>query len=350
MKRIFIACALLVLLLTGVAAFVYHELREPYRAFHGDAYVQIHPGTTTDEMAALLARRGIIEDKWRFLAVRALRHSDVLQAGEYRFRQPASVWQVYGRIAAGDVHYYSFTVPEGTNIFDTAKTIGKLDWVDEQSVLEQVQSPELIRDLDPGASTLEGYLFPSTYRVTRGMTALEILRMMTNQFRRVWRELASDADLHETVTFASLVEKETGLVSERTLVSSVFHNRLRRGMKLECDPTTIYAAILEGRYTGVIRRSDLADTHPYNTYQHAGLPPGPIASPGREALKATLFPGESAFLFFVARPDDSGGHEFSKTLAAHNRAVRRYRSGIRQANSKKPAARVSANEGDGDSN
>jgi UPF0755 protein len=155
--------------------------------------------------------------------------------------------------------------------------------------------------------------------------------MMVNQFRSVWASLDATEDPHRTVTFASLVEKETGIASERPVVAGVYANRLRRGMRLECDPTVIYAALLENRYRGAIYRSDLDRQHPYNTYRTSGLPPGPIASPGAEALRAALRPARTDYLFLVAKPDGSGEHVFSATNTAHNRAVREYRRGRAQA-------------------
>src|SRR5262249_25594178 len=147
--------------------------------------------------------------------------------------------------------------------------------------------PSLVRDISPRAQSLEGFLFPDTYRVTRHTTAAEICRLMTQRFRAAWKQIAkSDLSLPDTVTLASLIEKEARAPEDRALISSVFHNRLDAGMKLDCDPTTIYAALLEGRYRGTIYQSDLGSTNPYNTYQHAGLPPGPIANPGMASLRA----------------------------------------------------------------
>ena len=249
------------------------------------------------------------------------------QAGEYQFDKPASAWDVFDRIVRGDVHYYKLLIPEGSNIFETARIVGSLDFIDEREFLKLARDPAPIHDLAPDAATLEGYLFPSTYHVTRNTTAADIIAMMVSQFRRVWTSLDAgpDADVSRVVTLASLVEKETGVPEERPLVASVFTNRLRRGMKLECDPTVIYAALLEDRYRGVIHRSDLNRRHPYNTYLRVGLPPGPIASPGEASLRASLHPADTNYLFFVAKPDDSGEHVFSSTAAAHNRAVRQYR-------------------------
>lgn len=250
-----------------------------------------------------------------------------MQAGEYRFAQPASPLEVFGRIARGDIFYYELVVPEGWNMFDIAAAAGQLGSFRAEAFLAAARDPSMIRDLDPRAPTLEGYLFPNTYRVTRTTTPAGLCRLMTNKFREVWQGLHATANVHETITLASLVEKESKLVGERPLVAAVFANRARIGMKLDCDPTTIYAALLEHRYRGTIYRSDLASDNPYNTYQYAGLPPGPIANPGLASIQAALNPAPSDALYFVLRPDGSGAHEFSKTIAAHQAATARYRRG-----------------------
>ena len=192
--------------------------------------------------------------------------------------------------------------------------------------LEAASDPSLIRDLAPKAETLEGFLFPSTYRLSHAITAAQLTKLMTAEFRKEWMRLAasSQADPLRTVTLASLIEKETGVAEERPLVASVFTNRLEKGMRLECDPTTIYAALLENRYRGKIHRSDLASANPYNTYQNAGLPPGPIANPGTAAISAALAPAETQFLYFVAKPE-GGSHQFSATMTEHAKAVQSYR-------------------------
>ena len=188
----------------------------------------------------------------------------------------------------------------------------------------------LIRDLDPQAPSLEGYLFPDTYKLKRHTTPEDLCLTMTARFREVWRGLGIAGNPHEIVTLASLVEKEGKLSEERPMIAAVFRNRLNLGMKLDCDPTTIYAAELDGRYRGVIHRSDLDSRNPYNTYQHAGLPPGPIANPGLGSLHAALHPADTEALYFVLHPDGSGSHQFSKDLAAHQKAVETYRRGVRK--------------------
>jgi UPF0755 protein len=275
-------------------------------------------------------RAGVVHSEWEFLLARWASGTRVLQAGEYKFDHPASPMEVVRRIGHGDTFYYELVVPEGKNIFDIAGLIEQLGLFPAAKFLEVAHNPALIHDLDKEAPSLEGYLFPDTYRLSRKTTAEQLCRTMTGKFRAAWRGLHSDADVHRTVTLASLVEKEGKLAEERPRIAAVFSNRLRIGMKLDCDPTTIYAALLEGRYHGVIHRSDLDSVQAYNTYRHVGLPPGPIANPGIESIKAALSPADADSLYFVARADGSGGHEFSSNIAAHESAVERYRRALRK--------------------
>jgi UPF0755 protein len=260
-----------------------------------------------------------------------VRRGSHLQAGEYRFEKAASALDVFGRIARGDIYYMELLIPEGYNMFDIAGAVEKLGTIKASAFLAAARNPAMIQDLDPKAQSLEGYLFPNKYRVYRHTTAQQICRQMTNEFRARWEALGAKADVHRTVTLASLVEREAKLPEERPKVSSVFQNRLKLGMKLDCDPTTVYAALLENRYRGVIHRSDLDNQSPYNTYQHAGLPPGPIANPGIRSLNATLAPDDTAYLFFVAKADGSGGHNFSESLRQHEAAVAEYHSSTERA-------------------
>lgn len=322
---------LVFLLLLGAAiaaGVVYYSVSRPYQGFQKPVILDFPKGTSTQAMSAQLEQAGVIRYSWQFLAVRALRSNARLLAGEYQFSQPASVSTVFDRIARGDVFFYELTVPEGSNMFDIASSIGRFDFMKSGDFLRAARDPAPIRDLAPDAPTLEGYLFPSTYRIERSTTVKQLSRMMTDLFRKHWLELQTPGqrlDVNAVVTLASLVEKETAVPGERTLVASVYANRLRLGMPLDCDPTTIYAALLEGRYRGTIHRSDLDNPNPYNTYRHAGPPPGPIANPGLASLKAALAPAEAHYLYFVAKPDGSGGHQFSETLDQHNQAVEQYR-------------------------
>jgi UPF0755 protein len=314
---------LLVLLLIAAAAGAW-LLLAPYRAFTGDTYVDLPRGAGTAGIASELARQGVIRYPWQFWLVRAARPSTRLLAGEYRFDHPASVLEVFDRIARGDIYYFEFTVPEGSNIFDIARSLEEKSVMPAEAFLKAAGDPAPIADLAPHARTEEGYLFPSTYRLSHSTTAAQLCKMMTDEFRKQWNKLAPHADPQATVTLASLIEKETGSAEERPLVASVFTNRLARHMRLDCDPTTIYAALLDQRYRGVIHRSDLASANPYNTYQNDGLPPGPIANPGARSLAAALAPSETNYLYFVAKPG-GGTHQFSETMAQHEKAVVAYR-------------------------
>ena len=301
----------------------------PVRAPQEETFVEIEHGMSSRAIAALLAGEGLVRSNWAFLAIRFLHSRAKLQAGEYRFGAEQTPFEIFDKISRGQVYFVVVTIPEGSNRFDIAAILEGATAIKPADFLTASSQAESIRDLDPKAPTLEGYLFPSSYQVTHTTTAKQLCRMMTNEFRKQWRALApeplSGAEVHRIVTLASLVEKETGLASERSLVAGVFGNRLRLNMPLQCDPTTVYAALLDSRYNGVIHKSDLASTNPYNTYTHSGLPPGPIANPGAQSLKAALHPSAESYLYFVARGDGSGGHHFSATLTEHEKAVADFR-------------------------
>lgn len=320
---------LLVLALV-VGGFLVYRALAPYEGFEGEVFVEIPRGTTADGIGRLLADAGVVRSRYDFLLARVIERGRVLQAGEYRFAHAASPLEVFDRIARGDIFAFDLVVPEGKNMFDIAAAVEQLGVFSAAEFLKAARNPAMIHDLDPQAPTLEGYLFPNTYKVGRHMTPERLCRVMTGKFREVWRGLGTDADVHRTVTLASLVEKEGKIAAERPQIAAVFRNRLRLGMKLDCDPTTIYAALLAGRYNGVIHRSDLDSDDPYNTYRHAGLPPGPIANPGRASLEAALNPADSDALYFVLRPDASGAHQFSSNIAAHEAATAKYRRSQRR--------------------
>jgi UPF0755 protein len=315
--------------LLAFAALATAALYSPFQGFKGEVYVDIPRGMPTSAMARELTDAGVIHYPWQFRLARLLRPSASLQAGEYHFTQASSVQEVFARMARGDIYFFEFTVPEGSNIFDISRSLESQGVMKSDAFLHAAEDTSIISDLAPGARTLEGYLFPSTYRLTHSTTPEQLCKRMTDEFRRTWRKLTDGtpqqtADPRRTVTLASLVEKETAAPEERPVIASVFSNRLAKSMRLECDPTTIYAALLDNRYRGVIHKSDLANANPYNTYQSAGLPPGPIANPGAESLAAALTPAQTDFLFFVAKPA-GGAHQFSATMAQHEKAVVAYR-------------------------
>jgi UPF0755 protein len=329
MRRLLSAILFLALLAAAVG---YMSLHAAYQGFHEPIILDFPKGTSTPEMAQDLAEKGVIRYSWQFLIVRALNPGRKLQAGEYQFSRADTPSGILNRIARGDVFFYELVVPEGSNMFDIASSVGRFGFLKAPDFLKAARKPSLIRDLAPEAPTLEGYLFPATYRITRSTTVEQLCLMMTSQFRKQWRELQASPGarpVNEIVTLASLVEKETGRPEDRPIVASVYENRLRKGMALDCDPTTIYAALLDARYRGTIYRSDLASDNAYNTYRHVGLPPGPIANPGLASLKAALTPADTNYLYFVAKGDGSGGHQFSETMEQHNVAVQQYRRAIK---------------------
>lgn len=329
-RRKVFGCGLVIAILIALigAAIGAYWYFGPYKGFRTETFVDVEHGMSSRQIARTLAHQGVVRSQWAFWAVRILRPHAKLQAGEYRFATAQTPWQVFEEIRRGEVFYEEVTVPEGSNMFDIAGLLDQLDMVKGNAFLEAAAKPDKIRDLDPRAPDLEGYLFPSTYRMTRRTTAEQLCLAMTLEFRKRWASLGGashGANVHQTVTLASLVEKETAVPDERPVVASVFLNRIRMNMPLQCDPSTVYAALLENRYRGVIHRSDLASSNPYNTYAHTGLPPGPIANPGIQALNAALRPAATSYLYFVAKPDGSGHHHFSATLEEHEKAVAAYR-------------------------
>jgi UPF0755 protein len=317
---------LLIALICALAGLAVAALVIPFQGFPAEAFVEIPRGTGTRAIAQELTKDGVIRYSWEFELLRLVKQSAKLQAGEYRFAKAASALEVFDRIARGDIYFVEFTVPEGSNMFDIATSLEAQGLMSGEDFLAAADDPSLMRDLAPKAKSLEGYLFPSTYRLSHTTTPARLAKMMTDEFRKQWSKLTAGnhADVRSTVTLASLVEKETATPDERPVIASVFRNRLSQGMRLQCDPTTIYAALLENRYRGTIHKSDLASTNPYNTYENAGLPPGPIANPGAESLRAALEPADTRFLYFVAKPA-GGGHQFSTSIAQHEKAVIAYR-------------------------
>ncbi len=319
---------IVVLLCAAIGGAAAYWLLTPYRNFRGEIFVEIERGMSSRAIARELKKSGVVRSEAAFLLVRLIRPAATLQAGEYAFKSEQTPWKVFDVIHRGEIFYEEFTVPEGSNIFDISGLLRNSDTVHAESFLKAAGDPGMIRDMDPSAPNLEGYLFPSTYRVTHKTTGPQLCRMMTDEFRRQWSSLINSSgkpNVHEVVTLSSLVEKETAIPEERPLVAAVFYNRLQKGVPLQCDPTTVYAALSESRYSGVIHKSDLASTNPYNTYTHAGLPPGPIANPGVASLRAAILPARTSFLYFVAKADGSGSHHFSSTLGEHERAVAAYR-------------------------
>jgi UPF0755 protein len=324
----------LLLLVFGAAAvgllWLAFDLLSPYRGYSGNMLLVIEPGSRASQVADLLVARGVLRDRLPFL-VRywAGRPRHALRAGEYLFDHPLRPIDVLRRLVQGDVFLHPVVIPEGSDRFDIARILNLRLGIDPVQFFRVTQQAVAIRDLDPRAPSLEGYLFPDTYRFPRGVSAATVVITMLERFRHIVgtrfanQRPSSSAGWHEVMTLASLVEKETPEASERPLIAGVFERRLERGMPLQSDPTVVYAARLDFRPVGPITQSDLGFDSPYNTYRHSGLPPGPIANPGEASIRAVFHPADGDALYFVA--NNHGGHVFARTFAEHQRNVSRYR-------------------------
>lgn len=318
---------LIVLAVAGAAVFhLWRGVAVPYQGFTGEQFVIVEPGTSVAAIGRSLAAAGVVRDERSFrLAVRVSGDAARLQAGEYRFAEPATAYEVVNRIARGDVYVRAITFPEGRTLAEMAEIFEARGFGTVDAFKAAAQNVALIADWDADARDLEGYLFPSTYNLPRNADANALVALMVQSFRRTFdtdlRAAAEAAGLtvREAVTMASLVEEEAQLADERPVISAVYHNRLRIGMGLQCDATVIYALQREGRWNGNLTRADLAMDSPYNTYRYRGLPPGPIANPGRASLEAAVRPADAPYIYYVSRND--GSHVFATTLQEHNRNV-----------------------------
>ncbi|MGB0064062.1 MAG: endolytic transglycosylase MltG [Terracidiphilus sp.] len=294
--------------------------------------VNIAPGSSTMAIGQKLEAAGVVRSGYAFDLVRVFWRRK-LQAGVYRFDHPAPVLEVYAHIVHGDVATVTVTVPEGANLFDIAGRVEQAGLgTRDQFMAAAVSQVSLIADLDPRAASLEGYLFPDTYKFPPNATPAQMVAVMVRRFRVVAAQLGLKQNLHRTVTLASLVERETAVNAERPLVASVLDNRLAKNMPLSTDPSVIYGLELAGKWRGTIYASDLTRETPYNTYLHAGLPPGPVANPGIPSLRAAMNPAKTNYLYFVAAGTDAQGHSlFAETLDEHNRNVAEYRLAQKKA-------------------
>ncbi len=315
--------------LAGCAAWLFwlHETRWPLRALgQPPLTLAVPPGASPESVGRSLRELGLVRHEVVFRVLTRLRGvSSEIKAGDYTLDGPLTLEQILEQLVRGAARRRDVTFPEGRNLREMAALAAEQADVPRDEFLAAASDAAPIRALDPLATDLEGYLFPDTYDVPQGRASgAALVARMVARFQEVVapeleRVRRSGRSLREVVTLASLVELETARADERPRIAAVFLNRLERRIPLQTDPTVIYALRLAGRYDGNIRKADLQIDSPYNTYRHAGLPPGPIASPGREALRAVLAPAPGDELFFVSRND--GSHQFSRTLAEHERAV-----------------------------
>jgi UPF0755 protein len=325
-------------------------------------FVMLHPGYSTRHIAFELKSAGIIRSEDAFIFWRYIRHRSSLKAGEYLFDKPASIVDVQKRLMRGDVYFHTVVVPEGFTMFDIARAVEAAGLGPAGDFLKVAQSDTiLITDIAPGAPSLEGYLFPETYQFSRMQTMQEMASAMVKQFHQTARQIGliptaagtegsssapsnsphievqvngafrdaspASSNLERTVVLASIIEKETAVAEERPLVASVYCNRLAKKIALDADPSIIYAELLAGTYSGALHHDDMRFDSRYNTYRYAGLPPGPIANPGKSALEAAMHPAQSDYYYFVA--DATGRHRFARTIEEHNNNVAAYRRAMR---------------------
>ena len=308
----------------------------------GQTFVLLRPGYSTRRIATELKNAGVIRSKEAFVLWHYWHHGRTLKAGEYLFEKPANIIDIQKRLRRGDVYFHTVVVPEGFTMFDIAHAIADAGLGSADEFLKVTQSDtSLIADLDPSAHSLEGYLFPDTYQFSRMMSVQEMAAAMVKQFRQVALQIGLvpnpanaiiDApnysySMHQIVTIASIVEKETAVADERPIVASVYYNRLEKHMALDADPSIIYAELLAGTYAGALHHADMQFQSPYNTYRNAGLPPGPIGNPGKSALEAAMHPAQTDYFYFVA--DAQGHHRFARTIEEHNKNVVAYRKAMR---------------------
>ena len=310
-----------------IGGLFYYQAAYPVGGPPEPVLFKIEKGMTLKQVAYRLAESQLVRGPSSFRLLAYLQSKqDQIKAGEFRLSSAMTPMQILERVTSGRSILYPVTIPEGYRITEIAALLSRKGMADEAEFIDATRDRSLIESLGGTMKTLEGYLFPDTYFFSKDAGAHNIVKTMLDTFAKqalkpqyLQRAREIGFSFHDIVTLASLIEKETGDERERGLISAVFHNRLKKNMRLQCDPTVIY--VIEN-FDGNLRKKDLAIDSPYNTYRYGGLPPGPIASPGLESIKAALYPAPVNHIYFVSRQD--GSHEFSSTLAAHNRAVRKY--------------------------
>jgi UPF0755 protein len=319
-----------VLLLAGGGAFVLRSLDQPYQGFtEPEVFVDIPPGTGVAAIGHRLVEAGVVKSDWAFrFAVWRRTAARTLKAGEYRFTGEARATEVVDQLVAGNVVLRPITFREGLTIADMADHFEASGLGPKATFVAAAGRGSLVAEIDAAAGDLEGYLFPETYNLPHDATAAALVEQMAKRFLAIFdqglrdKARARHLSTREVVTIASLIEKETSRPEERPLVSAVYQNRMRIGMGMQCDPTVIYALQRAGVWHGNLTRDNLLFDSPYNTYRYRGLPPGPIAAPGRASLEAAVAPAEVSYLYFVSRND--GSHVFASSLEEHNRNVHQF--------------------------
>jgi UPF0755 protein len=321
---------LIVIVIFSAAAFagwIYIALHKPYTHDKSNQYIQIPHGSSPNQILAKLDQEGILAGQTPLkVYMKVTGNGNNMQAGEYQFRSPITPIEVLAELKKGKLRAVNLTIPEGFTRFDIAKRIAEQfpqnQPSGEQAILALMDDVSLIKDIDPEANNLEGYMYPNTYSFPRSVSTQVIIKTMVDEFRKVWSKgyagQAAKMNLtpHKVITIASLIETESRLDEERPLVASVIYNRVKKGMPLGIDQTAVYIAKMENRWDGVINRSDLDSNSPYNTRKIIGLPPGPISSVSASSLKAALNPASTNYLYYVLNVQKNDkSHVFYETAA-----------------------------------
>ena len=337
-KFLFVLFLLSVAAVAGVSYWIYSSLNKPHQHAKANQFIQIPKGSTPNEIIDKLVTEGILQSELSTkVYLRSFGDAGKLQAGEHQFASPITPLQVLKELEKGEDRTVKFTIPEGFTRFDIAKRIAEKfpqnPPVDEKAILTLMNDVSMIKDFDPTAKNLEGYMFPSTYDFPRDVKPQEIIKRSVEQFKKIWqpewnvkaRQLGRTP--HEIVTIASLIETESHLEAERPIVASVIYNRISKNIPLGIDQTAVYIAKMQNRWDGVINKSDLEVDSPYNTRKYGGIPPGAISSVSESSLKAALNPAQTDYLFYVldvSKTDGSSGffnnaRDFERAKAAYQR-------------------------------
>ena len=327
LKRLTLILFLGIIVASAGAWWIYSQANQPFKGYDGaERFVDIPPGAGPVSIGQRLVDAGVVRDAWTFRAAILISgRARELKAGEYRFDAPIDALAVIDKIRRGDVYRRLLTFREGLTIAEMAVVFEQKGFGAAAEFIKAAADAAAIRDLDPAARDLEGYVFPETYSLPRATPAREVVARMVSAFKDAFNEelraaaAAEGLSVRQAVTLAALVEKETAAPDERPLVAAVYRNRMKLGMPMQADPTVIYALQKAGRYNGNLTRDHLQFDSPYNTYRYPGLPPGPIASPGRASLQAAVNPAPVDYVYFVSKND--GTHAFATTLEEHNRNV-----------------------------
>lgn len=346
-RILFVIFIILIIALGGVSYWIYNSMTKPHQHDKANQFIQIPKGSTPNEIITKLSAENVLPGTWPTLIyLRTFGDANRLKAGEYQFESPITPLQVLKELETGEEKTTKLTIPEGFTRFDIAKRIAEKfpqnPPVDDKAILYLMEDTSLIKDFDPTAKNLEGYMYPSTYNFPRDAKPQDVIKRMVEQFTKIWkpewneraRQLGRTP--HEIVTIGSLIETESGVETERPVVASVIYNRIQKNIPLGIDQTAVYIAKMQNRWDGTINKSDLEVDSPYNTRRYGGIPPGPISSVSESAIKAALNPAQTDYLYYVRNVEkNDGSHNFYASAAEFERGKAAYQIWLEEQRRKK---------------